>query len=210
MCFFFGHICVVCQSNIEANDRIVQNLISMQSITLAVTGISVTVVSIVVSLMSIYREKKIEEAEILVDNLKLELSNIKNDAREKQEKLNENLKSMINLLALQASEFSEQYFDNILSCIDNIKVEKLEDSIQTQMSFVMVNTIEKIYDVSNLEARCKHKDTVNREAYEKIIKYSNYMLNDENLNKELHDFAILKYTFYLYELARLEERIEID
>jgi len=210
LAIFFSHICVVYQSNIQADEGIVQNLISMQSITLAVTGISVTVVSISVSLISIYREKKIEEAEKLIDNLKRELSNIKDDARQKQEKLNENLKKMINLLALQASEFSEQYFDNILSCIDNIEVEELEDTIKTQMSFVMVNTVEKIYDVSNMETRFKHQDSVNREAYEKIIKYSKYMLQDKKLNKELYNFAILKYAFYLYELARLEERIEID
>lgn len=207
---FFSHACVIWKSDIQTADSIVQNLISMQSITLAVTGISVTVVSIVVSLISIYREKKIEEAEHLVESLKQELSNIKDDTRIKQERLNENLKKMINLLALQASEFSEQYFDNILSCIDNIEVEELEDTIKTQMSFVMVNTIEKIYDVSNIEARFKHKDTVNREAYEKIIKYSKCMLQDKNLNKELYDFAILKYAFYLYELARLEERADVD
>lgn len=91
--------------------------------------------------MCIYREKKIEEAEVLVNNLKRELSNLKDSTRQKQERLNDNLKRMINLLALQASEFSEQYFDNILSCIDNIEVEELEDTIKTQMSFVMVNTI---------------------------------------------------------------------
>lgn len=203
-----AHIYMVYQSNNQEGEGIVQNLISMQSITLAVTGISVTVVSIVVSLISIYREKKIEEAERLINNLKQELSNVKNDTKQKQEKLNENLKRMINMLALQASEFSEQYFDNILSCIDNIEVEELEDTIKTQMSFVMVNTVEKIYDVSNWEVRLRHSDSINKEAYEKIIKYSKYMLQDKNLNKELYDFAILKYAFYLYELARLEERTE--
>lgn len=214
---FFSHMYVICKTSIHAGDEIVQDLngiiqtlISMQSITLAVTGISVTVVSIVVSLISIYREKKIEEADRLVESLKQELTNIKDDTRKKQEKLNENLKKMINLLALQASEFSAQYFDNISSCIDSIEVDELEDTIKTQMSFVMVNTIEKIYDVSNIEVRIKHKDTLNREAYEKIIKYSKYMLQDKNLNKEYYNFAILKYAFYLYELARLEERIDIN
>lgn len=61
-----------------------------------------------------------------------------------------------------------------------------------------------------METRFKHKDSVNKEAYEKIIKYSKYMLQDENLNSELYNFAILKYAYYLYELARLEERIDID
>lgn len=203
-------MCIVYQRNLQTDQKIIQDLISMQSLTLAVTGISVAVVSIVVALISVYREKKIEATMKKINNLKKDLLHIKNDSREKQEKLNENLKKMINLLALQASEFSEQYFDNILSCIDSIEVEELEDTIKTQMSFVMVNTIEKIYGVSSWETRFKNNDMVNKEAYEKIIKYSNYMLQDKDLNKELRDFAILKYSFYLYELARLEERTEVE
>lgn len=207
---FCSHMCIVYRRNLRVDQKIIQDLISMQSLTLAVTGISVAVVSIVVALISVYREKKIEVAMKKINNLKTDLLHIKNDSREKQEKLNENLKKMINLLALQASEFSEQYFDNILSCIENIEVEELEDTIKTQMSFVMVNTIEKIYGVSSWETRFKNNDMVNKEAYEKIIKYSNYMLQDKDLNKELKDFAILKYSFYLYELARLEERTEVE
>lgn len=210
---FIAHMYMVFQgaasTDTDPADSIIQNLISMQSITLAITGISITVVSIVISLLTIFREKKISEANQLIEKLNKELESIKQTAEQQQEKSNDNLKKMINLLALQASEFSEQYFDNILNCIESIEVKELEDTIKTQMSFVMVNTIEKIYNVSNREARFRQKDSINMEAYQKIMLYSQYMLEDKHLNKELYEFATLKYIFYLYQLARLEERTDI-
>lgn len=196
--------------NLESG--IIQNLISMQSITLAITGISITVVSIVISLLSIYREKKIEEANQLIEDLKKKIDTLQDSSRQQQEKLNENLKKMINLLALQSSEYSEQYFDNILNCIENIDVDQLEDTIKTQMSFVMVNTVEKIYNVSSRQARFKLKDDISMEAYKKLLLYSQYMLDDKVLktqNHELYEFALLKYTFYLYQMARIEERTNV-
>lgn len=170
-------------------------LFNMQATTLAITSLSIAVAGTSLSLLGIYREKKVQQSAQRIEEMVNDLDSLKKD-----------IPGMINLIALQGSEYSAEYIDNIAACLKLVSPNDASPLLHSQMCFVLINTIEKVYKIYSDEGRNNIKKEELNELYNTIINYCDIIAADDSFSHQYKDFAKLKRIFYLYHKSRLVVR----
>ena len=169
----------------DSNDEssaLINSLVSMQANTLTVTAIIITISSIIISVLTIYRERKAEINSERVDQSIQKLNN--------SEKMTQELAAISSIVLLDDEQ--QEVFIPII----RQKIEKLtkvgEDSNIAYAHFQMILMNLALYDQHYLAEKNKPNKQNDYVEYDYIIKKANKIIKDDESTQLSRDFAYIE------------------
>ena len=183
ICFIIGYKMLKIETNAEQlppENQVLNDIINQQSITLAVTTLSATLAGVVNSVISVFRDKKIQKDEEQITKLRLSI-----------EAMESAVKTISSISAIQILEAKDsEYFYDLIT-------QYIEDTSGNNYSKLALLSLKSSISKRNIVGLDQEIS-----CYTEIIDIASQIIKDSDNSIDKH-FALLESTNALYKRARI-------
>lgn len=192
ICVFIGKNMGIIQKTTEvltADEKILQAIVDQQSKTLAIASFSVAMVSMINTILSIFRDKKIqrdtesiEESKKVIEELQIKLNDMENTL---------NTITSVNAIQILETKDSECYYDLINQYLNTTE--------KNNYSKIALLSLKTVISKSNEKGPLEEIN-----CYNEIIEIADEIIKNDTTSNVDKQFALLESVNALYKRARIK------